>query len=198
MSISARARPVMAVGDEIFESFDDMLRRVEFRYGLEKIKVVVIEDIPQLTISFVENKPVKFGPYAKEATFTVPVWLMKVLKSKGHVIVHRDEKTDDILQPTSDKNLVPIPGFFYNKTIDWLDTVEKLTEKGMVSDQMGKRLRSRFLSFFDIRVKQLLNSMSLPLSTLMKSLTQEEQVIIRHVHGLIAAWEKAVFRREAQ
>jgi hypothetical protein len=188
----------MAVGDEILESFDDTLRRVEFKYGIEKIKVVVIEDIPQLTISFTESKQVKFGPYTKEASLTIPVWLMKVLKAKGHVIVHRDEKTDDLLQPTSDKNLVPIPGYFYNKTIDWLDTVEKLTEKGMVSDQMGKRLRSRFLSFFDLRLKQILNSLSLPLSTLMKSLTQEEQVIIRHVHGLITAWEKAVFKREAR
>ncbi|MBN2151811.1 MAG: hypothetical protein JW839_10215 [Candidatus Lokiarchaeota archaeon] len=188
----------MAVGDEILESFDDMIRRVEFRYGIEKIKVVVIEDIPQLTISFTETKPVKFGPFPKEASFTVPVWLMKVLKAKGYVVVHRDEKMDDVLQPSSDKNLVPIPGFFYNKTIDWLDTVERLTEKGMVSDQMGKRLRSRFLSFFDIRLKQILNSLSLPMSSLAKILTQEEQVVIRHVHGLIAAWEKAVFKRGAR
>jgi len=187
----------MTVGDEILESFDDMLRRVGFRYNIEKIKVIAIEDIPQLTISFSETKPVKFGPFPKEATFQAPVWLMRVLKSKGYVVVHRDEKTDDMLQPTLDKNLVPLPGFFYNKTIDWLDTVERLTEKGMVSDQMGKRLRSRFLSFFDIRLKQILNSLSLPLSTLMKSLTEEERVIIRHVHGLIDAWEKAVFKRDA-
>jgi hypothetical protein len=188
----------MTVGEEIIESFDDMLRRVEFKYGIEKIKVVVIEDIPQITISFTETKPVKFGPFPKEATFMVPVWLMKVLKSKGYVIVHRDEKTDDLLQPSSDKNLVPIPGFFYNKTLDWLDTVEKLTEKGMVSDQMGKRLRSRFLSFFDLRIKQILNSLSLPASTLMKSLTQEEQVVIKHVQGLMTAWEKAMFKRDAR
>ncbi|MEX2757617.1 MAG: hypothetical protein Q6365_019740 [Candidatus Sigynarchaeota archaeon] len=185
------------MGDEILESFDDMLRRVEFRYGMEKIKVVAIEDIPQVTISFSETKPIKFGPFPKEAAFTVPVWLMRVLKSKGYVVVHRDEKTDEMLQPASDKNLVPLPGFFYNKTIDWLDTVERLTGKGMVSDQMGKRLRSRFLSFFDVRLKQILNSLSLPLSTLMKSLTQEEQVIIRHVHALLDAWEKSVFKREA-
>ncbi|NMC05504.1 MAG: hypothetical protein GYA24_09840 [Candidatus Lokiarchaeota archaeon] len=186
------------MGDDILESFDDALRRVEFKYGMEKIKVIVIEDIPQLTISFNESKPVKFGPYSKEASITVPVWLMRVLKAKGHVIVHRDERTDDLLQPASDKNLVPIQGYFYNKTLDWLDTVEKLTERGVVSDQMGKRLRSRFLSFFDIRIKQILNSLSLPASTLMKSLTQEEQVIIKHVQTLFTAWEKATFKRDAR
>jgi hypothetical protein len=62
----------MAVGDEIFESFDDTLRRVEFKYGIEKIKVIVIEDIPQQTISFTETKSVKIGLFLKEASLMVP------------------------------------------------------------------------------------------------------------------------------
>lgn len=186
---------MVTVPDEILESFDDMLHRVEFKYGLEKIKVVVVEDIPEMMIKFNDNKPVKFGPYSKETDLTIPVWLMKVLKDKGFVVVHRDERMDDILQPNSEKTLVPISGYFYNKILDWLDSAEKLTEKGMVSDKMAKQMRSRFLSFFDIRMKQLLNSLSLPTSTLFKSLSQEEQIIIKHVRDLVTAWENAIFKK---
>jgi hypothetical protein len=184
------------VPEEILEIFEDMLRRVEFKYGLEKIKVVVIEPVSELEISFDENRSFKFGPYQKEAIVTIPVWLMKLLKAKGHVIVHKDERMDDAVQATGDKSLAPISGYFYNKIFDWLDTVEKLTEKGMVSDQMAKKFRSRFLSFYDMRMKQLLNSLAIPAtSALFKNLAQEEQVLFRMLHDLMGSWEKIIFKK---
>ncbi|HME52837.1 MAG TPA: hypothetical protein VKM55_11510 [Candidatus Lokiarchaeia archaeon] len=185
--------------DQILEMFDDMLRRVEFKYGLDKIKVIVVEAIPELELDFnenKENKAFKFGPYQKDAIVTVPVWLMKLLKAKGYVVVHKDERMDDVVQASSDKTLAPLTGYFYNKVFDWLDTVEKLTEKGMVSDQMAKKFRSRFLSFYDMRMKQLLNSLSIPAtSAFFKNLSQEEQVLIKIIHDLLTSWEKSVFKK---
>jgi hypothetical protein len=182
---------------EIIESFRSDLRRMQYKYDQEKIKMVALDDIPELTISFPDGKPSPIGPYEKDATFIVPVWLGKILKANGLALLHREERTEDFILSTGDKKSTSLPPYFYNKCLDWMDTVDKLSTSGMVSDTMGKRLRSRFISFLETRYKYILNSLALPASSFIKNLSLEEQLLAKQLQALLNEWERVVLKREA-
>lgn len=176
--------------------FADEFKRIEFRYAVEKIKVVVLEDIPRVNITFTDGNPIEFGPHPQGKDLDVPVWLMKILKRKGHVILHRDERTDGTMEALNERKNMNLEGFYYKKTIDWLDSVEKLATKGQVSHTMGKRLRSRFVTFYEKRLKQLLQMISLPTPTILKKLANEEQVLATFIKTILIAWEKQIMERK--
>ena len=178
------------------DMFKEELRRVELRFELSKVKVVLTADIPELVIRFNEAKAIKIGPLKKDAEALMPAWLMRLFKESGHVLLHREERTDSTMEASREHKLGVIDPFFYQKSIEWLDTVEKLGTKGMVSHQMPKRVRSKFTTFLDARLKQMFDSISLPAGTLLKKLSKEEQVVAQHVQALLDAWERHILKRE--
>ncbi len=174
----------------------DELRRVELLYNLEKVKVIVIEDIPLLELHFTDNGTTTFGPHKKDNVITVPVWLMRILKASGHVVLHKDERTDEFFQPTKERVLAPISKFFFNKSFDWLDTVEKLAVRGLVSAQAGKLTRSRFTSFLDVRFKKLIESIAGSPYKKLEEFSLEEQAIAKRIQVLVAEWERLILKKE--
>lgn len=169
---------------------------MDLRFETSRVKVVVTTDVPELVVRFNEGKAIKIGPLKKDGEVMVPVWLARLLKERGHALLHKDERTDDAMDARSEHKLAGIDPFFYQKTIDWLDTVETLGTKGLVSSQMPKRLRSKFTSFLNIRLKQIFDSISLPASTLAKKLSKDEFLVARYLQSMLDAWERHVLKRE--
>ncbi|MFX0103105.1 MAG: hypothetical protein ACFFCS_26300, partial [Candidatus Hodarchaeota archaeon] len=126
----------------IYEQFQDELKRVEFKYENEMIKVVALENIPKVTVNFNEGGKLTQGPYSKNVEFSIPIWLMKILMNSGKVVVHKDEQPESFMLDAKDRKLKHLSEFFYNKALDWLDSVEKLSSRGIVSDQMNKKMKS--------------------------------------------------------
>jgi hypothetical protein len=168
---------------------------MEYKYDQEKVRMAAIDNIPEIMITFPDGKSSPLGPFEKEATFLVPVWLGRILKANGLALLHKDERTDEFILSPGDKKSTTLPPYFYNKCLDWMDTIEKLATSGMVSDTMGKRLRSHFISFLETRYKYILNSLALPASSFMKNLSLEEQLLAKQLQALLNEWERVVLKR---
>ncbi|MHA1680218.1 MAG: hypothetical protein ACTSUE_04370 [Promethearchaeota archaeon] len=181
---------------EIIEDMKAQLKRVDFSYNLRKIKVVVLEPIPKLTITFTDTGPVTIGPYRHDEEVLMPVWLMKVLKSTGHVILHKDERTDDYYEMDPGGRLEGVPEYFYAKTFDWLDSLDKLVAKRIVSENNSKKLKSTFISFQSRRFSTILNSLTLPPASFFKKLSGEERIVAKFLQDAINSWERIVLKRE--
>lgn len=181
---------------EVIEDMKDKLKRIDFSYNMKKVNVVVLEPIPELAITFTETNPVTIGPYKQNDEVLMQVWLMKILKSTGHVILHRDEKTDDYYEMNENGKLEEVPEYFYAKTLDWLDSLDKLVAKGLVSEKNSKKLKSTFISFQSRRFSSILDSLSLPPTSFFKKLSSEEKVVAKFLQDFINEWENIVLRRK--
>lgn len=178
----------------IYEEFQDELKRAEFKYENEMIKVVALENISKVNIHFNEGGMMTHGPFLKNAEFSIPIWLMKIMQANGKVVVHKEEKPGSFIVD-KDKKLKKLTEFFYYKTLDWLDSVEKLSSRGRLSDKTSKKMKSQFVSFLDTRLKKLMNSVSLPFSSFSKVVSEEEKILVKFIKGLFEEWENLVLKR---
>ncbi|MBD3188856.1 hypothetical protein GF325_18655 [Candidatus Bathyarchaeota archaeon] len=182
--------------EAIMAKLREQLHRVEHEYEMRKVKVVVLEPVPRMALRFIDSEPTHIGPYARDEQVTLPAWLMKVLKSTGHVVLHKDERTDEHYELNDESRIGRIPRHFYALTLDWLDSLDKLVAKGMLSAQNSKKLKSRFISFQGRRFKMIMDSIAIPRSTIDKKLSDEEKAIAAIMRALVEEWERVVLKRE--
>ncbi|MHA1370189.1 MAG: hypothetical protein ACTSWN_09075 [Promethearchaeota archaeon] len=184
--------------EEIIEHFKDELKRIEFKYLMTQVRVVVLNPVPELEIHFNEGGPVRIGPFDKNAEIKLPIWIVKILKAKGFVVIHRDERPENYINAVKDRSLVQLPEFFYNKTLDWIDSVEKLHAKGLVPEQTCKLFRSQFITFITARFRKLLDNASAPSDSFLKKLSEEEVPLAKLIQTLLNEWENVVMKKEYQ
>ncbi|MHA1793107.1 MAG: hypothetical protein ACTSVI_10715 [Promethearchaeota archaeon] len=178
-------------------SFHDDLARVLFDYELEHVKVVALKPIPKLRINFNERGERMFGPYAKDSEFSAPIWLIRILQDAGYVVFHKDERMDDSFLLESSPSLKSVSPYFYNKSLDWLSSLEHLVAKSVLSETYARKYRSQFLSFIENRIKKILElSISKPLLFVQKAISKEEGVLALYIHHLLEQWESMVLKRK--
>lgn len=182
--------------ETLIASFKEELRRVELKHELNKVRVVVLNPVPRLEITLSEGGPFCLEPLSVKSEAMLPVWLVRILKARGYVAVHKDEQPEGLVAGTRDRGVATVSPFFYNTAIDWLDSVSLLQKRGHVSEQTTKKYKSQFISFLNTRFKQLLSALSAPTKELFKRLSEEEIVLATAIHGLLKAWDRIIINKE--